>query len=201
MSLSVRTLWGMISDNSTGADNQQERPGCAAWWVVGFVDGEGCFSASIVRNRTSRLGWQCQPEFSVSQGARSLEALDDLKTFFGCGAIIRNGRQDNHREPMYRFSVRGRADLCERIVPFFESSPLRTAKRDEFGRFMEILRRMERSEHLTLEGLAGIALILQTMNHRKAQRILESSEAIRQPPAVDASGEDMVLASWRHEGS
>ena len=30
-------------------------------------------------------------------------------------------------------------------------------------------------------------------------QLLESSEAIRQPPDIDVPGEDMVLASWRHE--
>jgi len=175
----------MGSDNPTGADNQQERPESVAWWVVGFVDGEGCFSASIVRNRTCRLGWQVQPEFSVSQGARSLDALEVLKRFFACGTIIRNNRCDNHREPMYRFSVRRAADLRSQIVPFFESHPLRTAKHGEFHRFMSILQQMEASRHLDVEGMVGIAHIVGTMNHRKAQRFLESSEAIRQPPHLD----------------
>jgi hypothetical protein len=33
----------MRGDNPSGAGNQQERPGLEQW-VVGFVDGEGCFS-------------------------------------------------------------------------------------------------------------------------------------------------------------
>ena len=57
----------MGSDNPSGAGNQQERPG-SEQWVVGFVDGEGCFSVPIFRNRTCRLGWQVQPEFTVVQG-------------------------------------------------------------------------------------------------------------------------------------
>jgi hypothetical protein len=31
------------SNNATSADNQQER---LAYWIVGFVDGEGTFSVS-----------------------------------------------------------------------------------------------------------------------------------------------------------
>ena len=47
----------MGSDNPSGADNQQERPGSSAWldripsdlghWVAGFVDGEGSFNVPI----------------------------------------------------------------------------------------------------------------------------------------------------------
>jgi hypothetical protein len=52
----------MDSDNPSGAGNQQERPGIEQW-VVGFVDGEGCFSISVVRNPGCLLGWQVQHEF------------------------------------------------------------------------------------------------------------------------------------------
>jgi len=40
------------SDNDTSRDNQQERLGTANW-IVGFVDGEGCFSVSIFKNLKS----------------------------------------------------------------------------------------------------------------------------------------------------
>src|SRR3990170_2434013 len=47
------------SDNVTGADNQQERL-FRIGWVVGFVDGEGCFSIGFVRqpNRINRKGYK-----------------------------------------------------------------------------------------------------------------------------------------------
>lgn len=54
------------SDNPFGADNQQERPGIEQW-IVGFVDGEGCFSCPINRNPVMKIGWQCQPRFAVVQ--------------------------------------------------------------------------------------------------------------------------------------
>lgn len=199
MSQALRRVHDMSGDNATDAENQQERPDDVAWWVVGYVDGEGCFGASVVRNRTCRLGWQVQPEFSVTQGERSLESLELLRTYFDCGTVIRNARSDNHREAMYRFSVRRGVDLRTRVVPFFNSHPLRTAKHEEFQRFVEILQLMDEGQHLRSEGLEKIARITETMNHRKASRYLESSEAIRQLSVVDATDKEMVLASWRHE--
>src|SRR5574342_786116 len=77
---------GMAGDNAIGADNQQERPGFEQW-IVGFVDGEGCFSVPIFRNATTRLGWQVQPEFVVAQGARSVQVLHVLRQYFGCGRV------------------------------------------------------------------------------------------------------------------
>src|SRR5215210_4715981 len=83
------------SDNAVGAENQQERL-MAPDWVVGFVDGEGCFSCPIYRQSKMTLGWQVRPEFAVVQGASSRDVLEDLVRFFGCGKVFRNRRHDNH---------------------------------------------------------------------------------------------------------
>ena len=47
----------MDSDNPAGAENQQERL-IRIGWVVGFVDGEGCFSIGFVKqpDRAGRRG-------------------------------------------------------------------------------------------------------------------------------------------------
>jgi hypothetical protein len=165
----------------SGADNQQERPGFEQW-VVGFVDGEGCFSVPIFRQRSARLGWQVQPEFAVVQSAPSAHVLGELKQFFRCGQVGINRRHDNHRYDMYRWSVRSFEDLNRRIVPFFEHNPLRTVKASEFAKFAAVIRLMSERRHLTVAGLTQIAKIAESMNFRKPSRFLESSEAIRQPP-------------------
>src|SRR5207253_2428125 len=65
----------MIGDNPSSGDDQQETTPSTTLdprWVVGFVDGEGCFSVSIHRNhfavRTG--GWQLHPVFHVYQHIR-----------------------------------------------------------------------------------------------------------------------------------
>lgn len=173
----------MDSDNPTGAVNQQERPGFEQW-VVGFVDGEGCFSISVVKNPGCRLGWQVQHEFSVTQAAPSKAVLEELIEFFGCGKIIENNRRDNHRHRLVRYSVKRRSDLIDPIIPFFEDHPLRTAKQQDFQSFCSVLVMMENDQHLTRPGLIEIARVTETMNRRQRSRYLESSEAIRQPPLV-----------------
>ena len=174
----------MSSDKPSGADNQQERP-LAAEWVVGFVDGEGCFSIPIFRNKSCRSGWQVQPEFSVVQGERSVSVLHALEECFGCGVVSVNRRHDNHRQDMWRYSVRRRVDLQKRIVPFFEANPLRTAKALDFRSFAEVVVMMSRGDHLRMEGLIQIAAIAETTNRRKPSRLAESSETIRQPTHLD----------------
>lgn len=158
------------SDNSTAAENQQERL-IKIGWVTGFVDGEGCFSINFIRqpDRDSRKGYktgiQVAHEFAVTQGAKSVQSLRLLVDFFGVGALYINKRYDNHKEHLYRYVVRRRSDFLKRIIPFFEQYPLRTSKQFDFLKFARCLRRIETNDHLTVGGLIEIVEVAETMNH------------------------------------
>jgi hypothetical protein len=75
-----------------GPDNQQERL-IAVGWVLGFVDGEGCFSIGLIRqpdrdNRKGyRTGFQVSHEFAVTQGEKSVASLLALREFFDVGGL------------------------------------------------------------------------------------------------------------------
>src|SRR5205809_1008879 len=66
---------GVGSDNPSGADNQQERPGSSAWldaippdlghYVAGFVDGEGSFNVPIRRESDRGMPWRASLSFNV----------------------------------------------------------------------------------------------------------------------------------------
>jgi LAGLIDADG DNA endonuclease family protein len=160
------------------AENQQERLIESRGWVIGFVDGEGCFSIGFVRqpNRRNRKGYktgfQVSHEFVVVQGARSLACLRELQSFFGVGRIGINRRYDNHREHLYRYYVQRRDDLLETIIPFFRAYPLRTAKRDDFAKFAHCVELISSGHHLTVDGLVEIAKVVETMNRRKPRHEL-----------------------------
>ena len=153
------------SDNQIRADNQQGR--LDPLWIVGFVDGEGCFSISIFKNVTSKSGFQVFPEFVVTQGAKSLNVLERLQSFFECGKIYENRRADNHRENLYRYCVRSLSDIQEKIIPFFEQYELLTAKQQDFLTFCKVVNAMKDRSHLSEEGLQGIRDLAATMNRRK----------------------------------
>jgi hypothetical protein len=161
----------MGSDNPFGADNQQERLNYCGW-IAGFVDGEGCFSVPIFKNRKTKLRWQVQPTFVVVQSASSRDVLEDLVTFFGCGKVYVNRRHDNHREDLYRYCVGRFTELRDVIIPFFQENRLRTSKRENFEKFVRVVRLMEERKHLTVPGLIEIAEIAETMNHCKPSEVL-----------------------------
>ena len=166
-------------ENVMDADNQQERLKRIGW-IVGFIDGEGCFSVTIQKSPSMSTGWQIFPEFVVTQGAKSFQSLEEIKNFFDCGKIFVNRRYDNHKESLYRYCVRSVKDLKEKIIPFFKQNLLRTSKKEDFKKFVEIMEMFDKGGHLKIEGISKIAQICQSMNRKKPSRFLASSETIRQ---------------------
>lgn len=162
--------------------NQQERPKIEGW-IVGFTDGEGCFSVSIFKNSTSRFGWQVFPEFVITQGVKSLPALELFEKFFGCGKIFVNKRYDNHHEYLYRYCIRSIQDLNNKIVPFFRNNPLMTAKQKDFELFAEIIEMLTNKKHFEESGMKAVARKIQKMNRKVPSQFLESSETKRHIPA------------------
>ena len=137
-------------------------------WIVGFVDGEGCFHIAISRLPEMTLGWQVLPEFRVVQHQRDVALLHRLKEYFGFGGV---GKNHGDRQ---EFRVRGMENI-EQLIKFFNKYPLQSDKRKDFEFFCQVITMMKKKEHLNQEGLQKIASIASQMN-RKIQRNLESSE-------------------------
>jgi LAGLIDADG endonuclease len=129
-----------------------------AHWVVGFVDGEGCFFVGINPHPGMTSGFQVLPEFTVVQHPRDIQLLHALKKFFGCGVV-----RKNHAERM-AYRVRSPDHLNEKIVPFFDQHPLKSKKRVDFIKFRKVLQLMTKGEHLVGEGIEKIRAIAATMN-------------------------------------
>ena len=129
-----------------------------AQWVVGFVDGEGCFHVGVSRHPEMTAGIQVLPEFTVVQHKRDVQLLHALKAFFGCGVV-----RVNHGDRM-AYRVRAREHLLRNIVPFFVKHPLKSKKRVDFEKFRRVVLKMESGDHLTAEGVTEIRRIAEQMN-------------------------------------
>ena len=132
-----------------------------AQWIVGFVDGEGCFHVGINKNKSMNLGVQVLPEFTVVQHEVDAQVLYGLKDFFGCGVV----RKNHGNRLSYR--VRGQENLQKQIVPFFEKHKLKTRKRVDFLKFRKVILLIEKGEHLEADGLEKIRKIKKSMNSTK----------------------------------
>lgn len=162
-------------------DNQQERLKIIGW-ITGYVDGEGCFQVSIIKNQRTKFGWQIFPEFVVTQNEKSKNSLLLLKDYFSCGEVYINRRKDNRKENLYRYCVRSISDLNEKIIPFFTENKLKTAKKDNFNYFSKVVKMLVGQKHFRIKGIIKIAKIVQKMNRQNPSKFLESSETIRRTP-------------------
>ena len=171
----------MHSEKVSSADNQQERLRIEGW-LVGFTDGEGAFTVSIIKNHTSKIGWQVFPEFIVTQGAKSKDVLFLFQEYFKCGHVYLNRRFDNHNENIYRYCVRSLKDLRSAIIPFYANNPLKTHKAEDFKLFCLIMDMISVGDHLSIQGIRDIAHIAMGMNRKAKPKFLESSQTIRQTP-------------------
>lgn len=171
------------SEKAFSKGNQQERLKYIGW-IVGFVDGEGCFTVTLHKNPTTSLGYQIMPEFVLSQGEKSKNVLYTVMKFFKCGRISVNRRHDNHRENLFRYCVKSQKELLNAVIPFFQENKLKTSKKVDFDKFSEILLLMKDKVHLTKDGIDKIIKIVETMNTKKKrnQSVLESSETTCRTP-------------------
>ena len=83
------------------------------------------------------------------------------------------------------------------IVPFFEANPLRTAKRDNFAKFVEVIELIDLRRHLTVPGLIEIAEIVETMNFRKPSEGVENPQRPYADPLPVSREEDEMVRSLR----
>jgi hypothetical protein len=197
----------MSSDNPTGADHQQERPGSCSWldripddlghWVAGFVDGEGSFNVPVRRERDRGMPWRIGLSFNVSQ--RGPGVPDLLREVFGVGTV--RGRGDG----VFYFEVTQPRALEERVFPFFDRFALRTSKAEDLRVFRAICALVRSGRHLSPHGLIEILTLRRPMNRGGKRRYSdafivavlrdwESSEAIRRAPSLKLRDEDMVHA-------
>ncbi len=190
MSHPATKIQHMSSDKPSGGDDQQEtaRPSkhVDPHWVVGFVDGEGCFSVSIHRNPSARRtrGWQVNPVFQVSQHARHHAILEHLRAFFGCGKVRTKGAGST----VMVYAVDKLQELEAVVLPFFDDYPPRV-KTEDFNAFAAIVRSLRRKEHLSSEGFERVVRLAYSMNMAGKQRarnldeiLAGSSETARQAP-------------------
>ena len=102
-------------------------------WIVGFVDGDGCFRIVQTSSKSKNGVFYTRYCFVVSQNKRSVNVLYGIKHIFGCGSVNKAGGD------MYEYRVTNKENLKNLILPFFLANPLKTEKQKEFKLFFEQL--------------------------------------------------------------
>lgn len=138
-------------------------------YIVGFVDGEGCFSITINRNN-HRLP-EVRLIFEIELREDDEPILREIQQVLGCGNIYRleYARYAKWR-PHVKLKVSNFVDISQKIIPFFKMYPLQAKKRDSFEKFCLAAELIKAKAHLTHEGIEQI----KALRHRDSRSALDT---------------------------
>lgn len=160
-------------------------------FVSGFIDGEGSFSVTFIRDKSYKSGWQIKTSFSIGLHKKDLAILEKIKLFFGVGGISSKGANG------IQFYVNSPKDLLI-IENHLEKFPLLTQKQVDFILFKNIMEFIRRKEHLTKEGLNEIVSWKAAMNKGLPNSLKEAfSDVIpKNRPIADNTNRNNLTPGW-----
>lgn len=138
-------------------------------YIVGFVDGEGCFSISLNKN-DDRLP-EVRLIFEIELREDDEPILREIREVLNCGNIYRlNYERYAKWRPHVKLKVSNFTDISTKIIPFFQRYPLQAKKRRQFEQFCQVAELVKAKRHLTLEGIEQI----RALKHRDSLDALET---------------------------
>lgn len=122
-------------------------------YVVGFVDGEGCFSITV-----NKGGKEIRLLFEIELREDDREILERIRKTLGCGGLYRlEYKRYKKWHPHVKLKVSNFKDISEKLIPFFKNNPLQAKKGKDFVIFCEVAEMMKNKKHLTASGREAIA--------------------------------------------
>jgi hypothetical protein len=97
-------------------------------WLVGFTDGDGCFSITCQRSKSGILKWGLF--FKIEQSSYNLRALYFIKKNLGYGSVQVESKTTNAD-----FRIRDKHVINKIIFPIFDKYPLLTRKIFDYLKF------------------------------------------------------------------
>jgi len=124
-------------------------------YIVGFVDGEGCFCISLNKNG-DRLP-EVRLIFEIELREDDEPILREIQESLDCGSIYHlNYERYAKWRPHVKLKVSNFHDISAKVIPFFQRYPLQAKKRLQFEKFCLTAELIKTKQHLTLEGIEQI---------------------------------------------
>lgn len=123
------------------------------------MSGEGCFYIQIADSSSVLSGFQVRLKFKVTQHSRDTELIKSIIKYLDCGIIA-----TDPRGPAVEIVVSKLKDITEKIIPFFDKSPIIGVKSLDYADFKRAAEIIKAKEHLTADGLEEIRKIKAGMN-------------------------------------
>ena len=141
------------------SDNELSNSIIDPYWMVGFTAAEGCFSVRITKSLTTKIGFQVQLRFQITQHSVDKTFMCSLVNFWSCGKVFFSLRENKVDFQNLNFK-----DLCDKVIPLFQRIPLQGVKSKDFSDFCKAVDIMKVKGHLTNEGLDQLNKLKEGMN-------------------------------------
>lgn len=135
-------------------------------YVAGFIDGEGSFSVSIGKHKTTKSGFEIRPEFEIELRVDDQPILERILITIGCGRIYDLSYDRYGWYPHSKYKINNRRDLIDILFPFLDRYPLQAKKAESYVFFKQIVVMMDRKEHLTDKGFKKIVKLRDEIRKR-----------------------------------
>lgn len=133
------------------------------YYVAGFIDGEGSFSISIGKHKTTKNGFDVRPEFEIELRKDDQEILERILVTIGCGKIFDCSYERYGWFPHAKYKITSNKQLKEFLFPFLDRYPLQAKKREMYKHFKTIVMMVLDKQHLEPGGLDKIQKIRERM--------------------------------------
>lgn len=104
------------------------------YWLVGFVNGEGCFTASFFVDPSNTWGIQLSFEFNIVQKDYDIELLEAILVFLGV-----QGNAFVRKNQVASVAVRNIKFLRANVRPFFDKYSLLGLKNPQYNQWCKII--------------------------------------------------------------
>jgi len=138
-----------------------------SWYIVGLVEGEGCFAVTISKHKTKRLKKDVRLIFEIELRGDDKEILEKLQYTLGCGNLYYLKYERYGWKPHIKYAIKSHKEIFRFLIPFFKKYPLQGKKRKDFKDFCRVALLIKRKRHLTEEGIKKIEEIRKFMNERR----------------------------------
>lgn len=137
------------------------------WYIVGFVDGEGCFAITLSKHATKKTGIDASLCFEIELRGDDRPILELIQKRLDCGRIVDLKYDRYGWKPHVKFVVKKLDDILFKVIPFFKSFNLQGKKGKDFLLFCQAAKLFKEKKHLTFEGIEELRKIREFMNERR----------------------------------
>ncbi len=143
-------------------------------WLLGFIEGEGCFCIVLKKAGKRNQYYQITADFTIKLTESERPLLEKIRSYLGgIGHIYFQGSDPSRKKGLVNardcvaFKVTKLSEV-KKIVDFLRSLDFVShSKKAEFEIWKECIHLMEKGEHLTRDGLLKIALLREKAQKRK----------------------------------